>query len=130
MLQSAWPNAIAHVDADCFYASCEQLRRPDLKGRPICVLSSQDACIVAKTYDAKAAGIKTGMTVWEARKLLAVEPGRYLLRRGLDAVLHRPVEGPEYHQKSSQASEAPGTAARSTCSSPRQMDLLSPIHAG
>lgn len=65
-----WPNAIAHVDADCFYASCEQLRRPDLKGRPICVLSSQDACIVAKTYDAKAAGITTGMTAWDARKRL------------------------------------------------------------
>ena len=65
-----WPNAIAHVDADCFYASCEQLRRPDLKGQPICVLSSQDACIVAKTYDAKAAGITTGMTVWDARKIL------------------------------------------------------------
>ena len=70
MLVSNWPNAIAHVDADCFYASCEQLRRPDLKGQPICVLSSQDACVVAKTYDAKAAGITTRMPVWEARKLL------------------------------------------------------------
>lgn len=70
MLVSNWPNAIAHVDADCFFASCEQLRRPDLKGRPICVLSSQDACVIAKTYDAKAAGITTGMPVWEARKLL------------------------------------------------------------
>jgi nucleotidyltransferase/DNA polymerase involved in DNA repair len=70
MLVSNWPNAIAHVDADCFYASCELLRRPDLKDKPLCVLSSQDACIVAKTYDAKAAGIKTGMTVWDAKKLL------------------------------------------------------------
>lgn len=70
MPASNWPNAIAHVDADCFYASCEQLRRPDLKGVPICVMSSQDACIVAKTYDAKAAGITTGMTVWDARKRL------------------------------------------------------------
>ncbi len=67
---SNWPNAIAHIDADCFYASCEQLRRPDLKGQPICVLSSQDACIVAKTYDAKAAGITTGMTAWAARKCM------------------------------------------------------------
>ena len=70
MLAHDWPNAIAHVDADCFYASCELLRRPDLRGTPVCVLSSQDACIVAKTYDAKAAGITTGMTVWEARKLM------------------------------------------------------------
>ncbi len=66
----SWPNAIAHIDADCFYASCEQLRRPDLQGQPICVLSSQDACVVAKTYDAKAAGITTGMTVWDAKKCL------------------------------------------------------------
>lgn len=71
-----WPNAIAHVDADCFYASCELLRRPDLKGVPVCVLSSQDACVVAKTYDAKAAGITTGMPVWEARKRM---PGAVFL---------------------------------------------------
>lgn len=76
MLVSNWPNAIAHVDADCFYASCELLRRPDLKGVPVCVMSSQDACIVAKTYDAKAAGITTGMTVWDARKLM---PGAIFL---------------------------------------------------
>ncbi|WP_038250962.1 DNA polymerase Y family protein [Ghiorsea bivora] len=65
-----WYNAIAHIDADCFYASCELTRRPDLKGQPVCILSSQDACVVAKTYDAKAIGIKTGMPVWDAKKLM------------------------------------------------------------
>jgi len=70
MLVSDWPNAVAHVDADCFYASCERARRPELRGVPVCVLSSQNAIVVAKTYDAKAAGITTGMPVWEARKLL------------------------------------------------------------
>ncbi len=70
MLITNWPNAIAHVDADCFYASCERLRHPELRQAPVCVLSSQDACVVAKTYDAKAAGIRTGMTAWEARKVL------------------------------------------------------------
>jgi len=67
---SNWYNAIAHVDADCFFASCELVRRPDLKGQPVCVLSSQDACVVAKTYDAKAVGITTGMPIWEAKKLM------------------------------------------------------------
>ena len=67
---TAWPNAIAHVDADCFFASCELVRRPELIGSPVCILSSQDACIVAKTYDAKAVGIKTGMPIWEAKKLM------------------------------------------------------------
>ncbi|GAV19206.1 DNA polymerase IV [Mariprofundus micogutta] len=66
---SNWSNAIAHVDCDAFYASCEAARRPDLKGRPICVLSSQNAIVVAKSYDAKALGITTGMPVWEAKKL-------------------------------------------------------------
>lgn len=70
MLVSDWPHAIAHVDADCFYASCERARHPQLRDRPVCVLSSQDACVVAKTYDAKAAGITTGMPVWEAKKRL------------------------------------------------------------
>ena len=65
-----WPNAIAHIDADCFFASCELVRRPELRGSPVCILSSQDACVVAKTYDAKAVGITTGMPIWEAKKLL------------------------------------------------------------
>jgi len=70
MTLSDWPNAVAHVDADCFFAACELARSPKLRGRPVCVISSQDACIVAKTYDAKAVGIYTGMPVWEAKKLL------------------------------------------------------------
>lgn len=70
MLVSNWPNAVAHVDADCFYASCERVRRPELRDRPVCVLSSQNAIVIAKTYDAKAAGITTGMPVWEAKKRL------------------------------------------------------------
>jgi len=64
-----WPNAIAHVDCDAFYASREAVRHPELKGRAICVLSSQNAIVVAKSYDAKALGVSTGMPVWEARKL-------------------------------------------------------------
>ena len=70
MPHSEWPNAVAHVDADCFFAACEIARRPALRASPVCVMSSQDACIVAKTYDAKAVGIYTGMPVWEAKKLL------------------------------------------------------------
>jgi DNA polymerase-4/DNA polymerase V len=70
MLLADWPNAVAHVDADCFFAACEIARRPELRAQPVCVMSSQDACIVAKTYDAKAVGIATGMPVWEAKKLL------------------------------------------------------------
>ncbi len=64
-----WHNAIAHIDADAFYASCEAVRHPELRGRPICVLSNQNAFVVAKSYDARAKGITTGMSVYEARRL-------------------------------------------------------------
>ena len=52
------PNAIALVDVNNFYASCERLFRPDLKGRPIVVLSNNDGCVVARSAEAKALGIK------------------------------------------------------------------------
>jgi DNA polymerase-4/DNA polymerase V len=70
MLPVDWPEAFAHIDADCFYAACERARHPELRKIPVCVLSSQEAIVVAKTYDAKARGIVTGMPVWEARRLL------------------------------------------------------------
>lgn len=41
------PTAIALVDVNNFYASCERLFRPDLKGVPIVVLSNNDGCVVA-----------------------------------------------------------------------------------
>lgn len=68
-MKDDWPNAIAHVDCDAFYASCERVRYPHLKGRPVCVLSSHNAIVVAKSYDAKALGITTGMPVWEGRRI-------------------------------------------------------------
>jgi DNA polymerase V len=70
MLITDWPNAVAHIDADAFYASCERVRRPELVEKPVCVLSNHEAMVIAKTYDAKRRGITTGMPVWEARKLL------------------------------------------------------------
>ena len=60
---------IAHLDADCFYVSCERVRDPSLRNMPCGVLGNQGACVIAKSYEAKAAGIKTGMPIWEAVKL-------------------------------------------------------------
>jgi DNA polymerase V len=57
---------IGHVDADCFYVSAERVRFPHLCGLPVGVLGNHGACIIAKSYEAKAAGIKTGMPIWEA----------------------------------------------------------------
>ncbi|CAI1620426.1 DNA polymerase V subunit UmuC [Serratia quinivorans] len=50
----------ALADVNNFYASCETLWRPDLRGRPIVVLSNNDGCVVAQSKEAKALGLKTG----------------------------------------------------------------------
>jgi nucleotidyltransferase/DNA polymerase involved in DNA repair len=63
------PRAFAHLDADCFYVSAERARRRFLRGKPVGVLGNQGACVIAKSYEMKAAGVKTGMPIWEAVKL-------------------------------------------------------------
>ncbi|WP_324002494.1 translesion error-prone DNA polymerase V subunit UmuC [Aeromonas dhakensis] len=62
------PTAIALVDVNNFYASCERLFRPDLKGRPIVVLSNNDGCVVARSAEAKAIGIKMGVPYFQIRQ--------------------------------------------------------------
>lgn len=59
----------ALVDCNNFYASCETLFRPDLKGRPIVVLSNNDGCVVARSKEAKALGIKMGVPAFELKQL-------------------------------------------------------------
>lgn len=48
------------ADLDNCYVSCERVFRPDLKGVPCVVLSNNDGCIVARSNEAKAMGIKEG----------------------------------------------------------------------
>jgi len=59
---------IALVDCNNFYASCERLFRPDLHNKPIAVLSNNDGCIVARSAEVKALGIKMGIPVFKAGK--------------------------------------------------------------
>ena len=47
----------ALVDCNSCYASCEQIFRPDLRGKPVIVLSNNDGCIIARSREAKALGI-------------------------------------------------------------------------
>ena len=54
---------LALVDCDNFYASCERVFRPDLKNIPIVVLSNNDGCVIARSKEAKAMGVKMGGTV-------------------------------------------------------------------
>ena len=58
--------------ADCnnFYASCERVFRPDLQGKPIIVLSSNDGCAIARSNEAKALGIKMGAPFFKIRDIV------------------------------------------------------------
>ncbi|MBE0508430.1 MAG: translesion error-prone DNA polymerase V subunit UmuC [Marinospirillum sp.] len=57
----------ALVDCNNFYASCEKLFRPDLKHVPVVVLSNNDGCVVARSREAKALGIKMGVPMFQIR---------------------------------------------------------------
>jgi DNA polymerase V len=64
------PSKWALVDCNSFFASCETLFRPDLKDKPVVVLSSNDGCIVAANRKAKQLGIKMFGPYFEAQKIL------------------------------------------------------------
>ncbi|WP_158785446.1 Y-family DNA polymerase [Pantoea sp. BAV 3049] len=49
------------ADVNSFYASCETLFRPDLRGKPVVVLSNNDGCVIARSAAAKILGIKMGV---------------------------------------------------------------------
>ena len=59
--------------ADCnnFFVSCERVFRPDLLGKPVIVLSSNDGCAVARSNEAKALGIKMGAPFFKIRDVVA-----------------------------------------------------------
>ncbi len=59
---------IALVDCDSFFVSCEQLVNPQLLNKPVCVMSNNDGCVVARSKEAKQLGIKMGMPVFMAKK--------------------------------------------------------------
>jgi len=55
----------ALADANNFYASCETVFRPDLRGKPICVVSNNDGCVIARSAEAKRLGIKMGAPLFK-----------------------------------------------------------------
>jgi len=60
----------ALVDGNSFFASCEMVFRPDLKHKPVVVLSSNDGCIIAANHRAKSLGLKMFGPYFEMKKLL------------------------------------------------------------
>jgi DNA polymerase-4 len=61
---------IACVDMDAFFASVEQRDNPALKGKPIAVTGAGERTVITtSSYEARAFGVKTGMTTYKAKKL-------------------------------------------------------------
>lgn len=60
---------IAHLDADAFFASVLQRKHPRLKGKPLLALGMGGGMVIAASYEAKACGVKTGMSLPEALRL-------------------------------------------------------------
>ncbi|MDE6090950.1 MAG: Y-family DNA polymerase [Duncaniella sp.] len=58
----------AICDCDNCFVSCERVFRPDLEGRAVVVLSNNDGCVVARSREAKALGVKMGMPFYQMRR--------------------------------------------------------------
>jgi DNA polymerase V len=61
--------ALALVDCNNFYVSCERIFRPDLTQVPMVVLSNNDGCVVSRSNEAKALGVKMGAPWFECKAL-------------------------------------------------------------
>ncbi len=62
----------AIVDCDNCYVSCERVFRPDLKDKPVVVLSNNDGCVVARSNEAKMMGIKAGTPFFQIQQMFPV----------------------------------------------------------
>ncbi|MDH3393593.1 MAG: Y-family DNA polymerase, partial [Desulfobulbaceae bacterium] len=60
----------ALIDCNNFYVSCERVFNPELAGRPVVVLSNNDGCIIARSNEAKALGLKMGEPYFRSKSLL------------------------------------------------------------
>ncbi|QJX47838.1 Y-family DNA polymerase [Hymenobacter taeanensis] len=58
------------IDCNNFYASCERVFRPELEERPVVVLSNNDGCVIARSQEAKALGVKMGAPYFQMRELM------------------------------------------------------------
>ena len=75
---------IALVDCDSFFVSCEQKRDTTLKGKPVCVLSNNDGCVISRSKEAKLMGVRMGEPYFMAKKNIQRQ---YILLRTTNIIL-------------------------------------------
>ena len=61
---------LALVDCNSFYVSCERLFNPRIRKKPVVVLSNNDGCIISRSNEAKALGIKMGEPYFKAKDII------------------------------------------------------------
>ncbi|PKN18922.1 MAG: DNA polymerase IV [Deltaproteobacteria bacterium HGW-Deltaproteobacteria-6] len=75
----SWPRAIAHIDGDAFFTSCEEAIHPELRGKPL-ITGGERGIVACASYAAKRMGVKRGVPLHEARKIcpkLIILPSDY-----------------------------------------------------
>ena len=61
---------IALVDCNSFYVSCERLFNPKIQNKPVVVLSNNDGCVISRSNEAKALGIRMGEPYFKVKELI------------------------------------------------------------
>lgn len=96
-LSCYWPRAILHIDMNAFFASVESRDFPELRGLPLAVTNgATGTTIITCSYEARARGVKTGMRLYEARRLcpdLIQRPARHPVYAETSARIMRALTG-------------------------------------
>ena len=61
---------LALVDCNSFYVSCERLFNPKIQNKPVVVLSNNDGCVISRSNEAKALGIRMGEPYFKVKELI------------------------------------------------------------
>ena len=64
---------LALIDCNAFYVSCERVFNPKLNNKPVVALSNNDGCIIARSKEAKALGIKMGVPLFKVKDIVERE---------------------------------------------------------
>ena len=70
MSSTQYTKKIALIDCNSFYVSCERLFNPKIRNKPVVVLSNNDGCIISRSNEAKALGIKMGEPYFKEKDII------------------------------------------------------------